>query len=61
MRVAAPPAEARRLSMRLSRGGILAEPDDGISRADVLVAVEPKGDLSAYRGRVEWLVVLGAP
>ena len=61
VRVAAPPAEARRLSMRLSRGGILAEPDDGISRADVLVAVEPKGDLSAYRGRVEWLVVLGAP
>ena len=50
VRVAAPPAEARRLCMRLSRGGIPAEPDDGTSRAEVLVAVDPKGDSGAVPG-----------
>jgi signal transduction histidine kinase len=61
VRVAAPPAEARRLCMRLSRGGIPAEPDDGTSRAEVLVAVDPKGDLARFRARAGWLVVLGTP
>jgi len=61
VRVAAPPAEARRLCTRLSRGGIPAEPDDGASRAEVLVAVDPGTELTQYRGRVGWLVVLGRP
>src|SRR5438445_7376722 len=61
VRVAAPPTEARRLCTRLSRGGIPAEPDDGASRAEVLVAVDPGTDLTQYRGRVGWLVVLGMP
>ena len=61
VRVAAPPTEARRLCTRLSRGGIPAEPDDGASRAEVLVAVDPGTDLTQYRGRVGWLVVLGRP
>ncbi len=61
VRVAAPTPEARRLCMRLSRGGIPAEPDDGTSRAEVLVAVDPKGDLSRLRARAGWLLVLGAP
>src|SRR5438309_10350913 len=61
VRVAAPPTEARRLCMRLSRGGIPAEADDGASRAEVLVAVDPGTDLTQYRGRVGWLVVLGRP
>src|SRR5207302_1886527 len=46
---------------RLSRGGIPAEPDDGSSRAEVLVAVKPGTDLTQYRGRIGWLVVLGTP
>src|SRR5207245_5024363 len=61
VRVAAPPAEARRLCTRLSRGGIPAAADDGASRAEVLVAVDPGTDLTQYRGRVGWLVVLGRP
>jgi signal transduction histidine kinase len=61
VRVSASPAEARRLCTRLSRGGIPAEPDDGTSRAEVLVAVDPKGDLARFRGRVGWLLVLGSP
>jgi signal transduction histidine kinase len=61
VRIAAAPAEARRLCTRLSRGGIPAAPDDGNSRAEVLVAVRPDGDLARYRARAGWLVVLGAP
>src|SRR3954464_13070808 len=61
VRVAAPAAEARRLCTRLSRGGIPAAVDDGASRADVLVVVAAEGDLSAWRARAEWLVVLGTP
>ena len=61
VRIAGPPAEARRLCTRLSRGGIQAEPDDGTSPAEVLVAVRPDGDLDRYRSRAEWLLVLGAP
>jgi signal transduction histidine kinase len=59
VRVAAPTAEARRLCMRLSRGGIPAEPDDGTSRAEVLVVVDPKGELTRYRARAGWLMILG--
>src|SRR5438105_4800324 len=61
VRVAAPPTEARRLCTRLTRGGIPADADDGASRAEVLVAVDPGTDLTQYRGRVGWLVVLGRP
>src|SRR5207247_9051040 len=61
VRVAAPPTEARRLCTRLTRGGIPAELDDGSSRAEVLVAVDPGTDLTQFRGRVGWLVVLGTP
>jgi signal transduction histidine kinase len=61
VRIAAPPAEARRLCTRLTRGGIVAAPDDGISRAEVLVAVRPEGDLARHRARAGWLVVLGSP
>jgi signal transduction histidine kinase len=61
VRIAATATEARRLCMRLSRGGIPAEPDDGTSRAEVLVAVDPKGDLGRFRSRASWLLVLGAP
>jgi signal transduction histidine kinase len=61
VRIAGPTGEARRLCTRLTRGGILAAPDDGTSRAEVLVAVQPEGDLAPYRARGGWLVVLGAP
>jgi signal transduction histidine kinase len=61
VRVAAPTGEARRLCTRLTRGGIPAALDDGTSRAEVLVAVNPEGDLGQYRARAGWLVVLGAP
>src|SRR5258705_1943692 len=61
VRVAAPTGEARRLCTRLTRGGISAALDDGTSRAEVLVAVNPEGDLGQYRARAGWLVVLGAP
>ena len=61
VRIAAPTEEARRLCTRLTRGGIPAAPDDGTSRAEVLVAVQPEGDLAPIRARAGWLVVLGAP
>jgi signal transduction histidine kinase len=60
VRVAAPVTEARRLSTRLTRGGISAAPDDGESRADVLIALEPT-DLASLRARAGWLLVLGSP
>src|SRR4051812_22444563 len=60
VRVAAPAAEARRLCTRLTRGGIPAAPDDGESRADVLIAADPK-DLAPFRARAGWLLVLGTP
>jgi len=60
VRVAAPPAEARRLCARLSRGGIAAVVDDGESRAEVLVVVKP-GELDRYRPRTGCLIVVGAP
>src|SRR5262252_2964081 len=60
VRVAAPPAEARRLLTRLDRGGIAAAPDDGASHAEILVVVDPK-DLAPYRARAVKLFVVGAP
>src|SRR5256885_2182419 len=60
VRVAAPPAEARRLCMRFSRGGIPAAVDDGDSRAEILVVVKP-GDLASFRARAAVLIVQGPP
>lgn len=60
VRVAAPAADARRLCMRLSRGGIPAAIDDGESRAELLIVVKP-ADLAPFRARAGTLVVLGAP
>jgi len=60
VRVAAPSAEARRLCGRLSRGGVPAAVDDGESRAELLIVVNPK-DLAPYRSRAGYLLVVGAP
>ena len=58
--VAAEPAEARKLCTRLTRGGIPAAPDDGVSHAEILALVQPK-DVARHRARAETLVVLGRP
>ncbi|MGZ6142355.1 MAG: sensor histidine kinase, partial [Myxococcales bacterium] len=60
VRVAAPPAEARRLCTRLTRGGIPAALDDGDSRAEMIIAVDPT-DLAPFRARATHLLVVGAP
>lgn len=60
VRVSAPEAVARKLCARLNRGGIVAAPDDGVSRCDILVAYEPK-ELSSHRPRTRQLLVIGAP
>ncbi len=60
VRVAAPANEARRLCTRLTRGGIPAEPDDGESRPEVLIATAP-ADIAPLRARAGWLLVLGSP
>ena len=60
MRVSGPAAQVRRLCTRLSRGGIPAGADDGVSRAELLIAIEP-ADLAALRSRAGFLMVLGAP
>src|SRR6266851_7266076 len=60
VRVAAPPTEARRLCTRLSRGGISAAPDDGVSRAEVMVVTHDT-DLAKFRSRAGQLVVVGQP
>jgi len=60
VRVAAPPAEARKLCTRLSRGGIPAAIDDGVSYAEMIVVVDP-ADLAPYRARARHLFVVGAP
>ncbi len=61
VRICAPSAEARRLASRLTRGGIVAAPDDG-GGAEILVTVgfEP-GDLAPVRARCQLLCVVGAP
>jgi signal transduction histidine kinase len=60
VRVAAPPSEARRLCARLNRGGISSAPDDGSSRAEVIVAIGV-GDLAGVRARARCLCVVGQP
>jgi len=61
VRIYAPPAEARRLAARLTRGGIVAAPDDG-SAAEVLVTVGlVPSDLGPLRARCQVLCAVGAP
>lgn len=60
VRVSAPEAVVRKLCARLNRGGIVAAPDDGVSRCEILVAHEPK-DLSGLRPRTRQLLVIGSP
>jgi signal transduction histidine kinase len=60
VRVHAPPAEARRLCARLTRGGIPAAPDDGDSRAEVLVVIGST-DMASFRQRAVQLVAVGQP
>ncbi len=58
VRIAGAPAEARKLAARLTRGGIAATPDDGHSRAEVIVALETD-DLAPLRARSQKLLVVG--
>ena len=58
VRIAGLPAEARKLAARLSRAGIAAVLDDGSSRAEVIVALEP-GDLASLRARAVKLLAVG--
>ena len=60
VRVAASAAEARRLCARLTRGGINAAPDDGVARAEVVVAIGV-ADLASVRSRAVCLCVVGEP
>src|SRR6202022_765258 len=60
VRIAGAPAEARKLAARLTRGGIAASPDDGHSRTEVIVALEP-ADLAPLRARSHKLLVVGIP
>jgi len=61
VRICAPSAEARRLASRLTRGGIVAAPDDG-SAAEVLITVGLlPSDLGPVRGRCQVLCAVGAP
>lgn len=60
VRVAASPVEARRLSARLTRGGIASAPDDGIARAEVIVAIGLPS-LASVRERAGCLCVVGQP
>jgi signal transduction histidine kinase/CheY-like chemotaxis protein len=60
VRIAAPPAEARKLCARLNRGGIAAEIDDGSSRAEILVVKEPK-EVAPFRARATQLLIIGSP
>jgi signal transduction histidine kinase len=60
VRIAAPPAEARKLCARLNRGGIAAAVDDGESRAEIIVAHQPK-DAAVFRVRAGQLLVIGSP
>ena len=61
VRICAPSAVARRLAARLTRGGIVAAPDDG-SGAEVLVTVGVgPADLAPARARCQVLCAVGAP
>src|SRR5437588_4160512 len=62
VRVHAPPVEARRLSARLTRGGIVAAPDDGQTEVQVLVTVGvAREQLAPYRTRCQALCVVAQP
>lgn len=61
VRIAAPPAEARRLCTRLSRGGLPAAVDDGASRAEMIIVMQPAGDIAPFRARAAHLFVVGLP
>jgi len=62
VRVAAPSAWASRLVARFSRGGIDSAPDDGVSPAEVLVAVGyAEGEIAPLRARAQQLIVVGKP
>ena len=61
VRICAPPAEARRLAARLTRGGIVSAPDDG-SDAEILVTVGLAPDaLAPMRARCQVLCAVGSP
>ena len=61
VRIYAPPAEARRLAARLTRGGIVSAPDDGTD-AEVLVTVGvAPADLGQVRARCQVLCSVGTP
>jgi signal transduction histidine kinase len=61
VRICAPSAEARRLAARLTRGGIVAAPDDG-SDAEILVTVGlAPADLFPARARCQILCAVGTP
>jgi len=60
VRVAGPAAEARRLALRLSRAGICSLPDDGESRAELIVALSD-GDVPFLRTRAARLIAVGLP
>jgi signal transduction histidine kinase len=61
VRVCAPASEARRLSARLTRGGIVSAPDDG-SGAEILVTVGIASDaLAPYRSRCQTLCAVASP
>jgi len=61
VRVCAPASEARRLSSRLTRGGIVSAPDDG-SAAEIFVTVGIASDeLAPYRARCQTLCAVASP
>jgi len=61
VRICAPSTEARRLAARLTRGGIVAAPDDGTG-AEILVTVGlAPPDLGPVRARCQVLCAVGKP
>lgn len=60
VRVAGPSVGVRRLCARLTRGGIPAAPDDGSSRAEVMVVLGAE-DVAPFRPRSGTLVAVGKP
>ena len=60
VRIAGPAAEARRLALRLSRAGIPAAADDGSSRAELIVVIDP-AELVQARSRAQRLIAIGLP
>ena len=60
VRIAGPPAEARRLALRLSRAGIPAAIDDGDAQAELIVVIGGE-DLAQQRARAQRLIAVGSP